>query len=90
VFDVSDSEYYKKDSSYGIFAGKDCSVMVAKWKAEDRYANLYNTPHYDRLTDDEKESINDMYTHTYEKKYKKVARIWNTVSEAPVTGYEQL
>ena len=30
VFDVSDASFYKPGSAYGIFAGKDCTVSLAK------------------------------------------------------------
>jgi len=29
-------------------------MMLAKWKAEERYANLYNTEAYDNLTPEER------------------------------------
>ena len=75
VFDVSASEYYKEGYAYSVFAGRDCSLMLAKWKAEERFANLYNTPFYDALTADERSSLDSTYEETYSKKYPKVARI---------------
>lgn len=51
VFDVSDSHYYRGDGAYSQFAGKDCSIMIALWKTDTRYANLYNTIFYDKLTE---------------------------------------
>lgn len=77
VFDVTESEFYKQGSGYSVFAGKDCTVMLAQWKAEDRFANLYNTFYYDKkLQEEQKQGVRDMYEGTYVKKYKKVARIW--------------
>lgn len=61
VFDLSASDYYKPGSAYAVFAGRDSSLMIAKWKAEAVFANLYNTEAYDRLTDEERESIDSMY-----------------------------
>jgi predicted heme/steroid binding protein len=29
VFDVTESEFYKQGSGYSVFAGKDCTVMLA-------------------------------------------------------------
>lgn len=51
MFDVSDSHYYRGDGAYSQFAGKDCSIMIALWKTDTRYANLYNTIFYDKLTE---------------------------------------
>lgn len=61
VFDVSQSEYYKEGSAYAVFAGRDCSLMLAKWDAQDRLADLYNTGFYDMLTAEEKESLDSVY-----------------------------
>jgi|JI61114C2RNA_FD_contig_21_4301768_length_842_multi_5_in_0_out_0_2 hypothetical protein len=62
--------------------------MLAKWKAEERFANLYNTAFYDMLTPDERSSVDTMYEETYNKKYPKVARIWTGSSPDPVNRYE--
>lgn len=79
VFDVTDSGYYNQESAYGVFAGTDCTVMLAVWKAEKEYANLYNTWYYDnKIKEEDKEGIKDMYEGTYVRKYTKVARIWET------------
>lgn len=51
--------------------------MLAEWKAEERYGNLYNTFYYDeKLQVDQKNGLKEMYKGTYERKYTKVARIW--------------
>jgi hypothetical protein len=64
--------------------------MMAKWKTDDSYANLYNIAHYEGLTTDEKESADDMHTYICEKTYKKIARLWNGVSDTTTTRYNKL
>ena len=51
-------------------------MMLAKWKAEERFASLYNTAFYDTLNPDKRSSLDSMFDETYSKKYPKVARIW--------------
>jgi len=42
ILDVSGSEFYSPEGSYGIFAGKDISVALAKSSFESIYFNAYN------------------------------------------------
>ncbi len=66
-------EFYKPGGPYHIFAGKDCSVALAKMKLQDEFMNCYGTI---ELSEDEKKILLDWYDKL-SKKYKVVGKlIW--------------
>lgn len=42
VFDVTSSESYRPGGGYSKFAGKECSVALAKMSMDDKYFNCYD------------------------------------------------
>ncbi|KAM9317244.1 neudesin [Gastrophryne carolinensis] len=66
VFDVSaGKEFYGKGESYNALAGKDCTRAVAKMSLEE--ADLtYDTT---GLTEEQLQSLDDIYKNVYLKKY---------------------
>ena len=78
IFDVSNSgfyklkqlilyynlEHYKPTGSYGIFAGKDCSISLAKMSFDESFLNSSN--HF-TLNSKEKETLDQWYDKFKEK-----------------------
>jgi len=71
VFDASNSESYKPGGGYAKFAGKECSVALAKMSMEDKHFNCFEGH---KLSLAEVDSLEGWYTFM-KKKYKIVANI---------------
>eukprot|EP01016_Furgasonia_blochmanni_P007243 TRINITY_DN1289_c0_g6_i4.p1 TRINITY_DN1289_c0_g6~~TRINITY_DN1289_c0_g6_i4.p1 ORF type:complete len:240 (-),score=40.96 TRINITY_DN1289_c0_g6_i4:247-966(-) len=71
VLDVSKSEFYSPGGSYHVFAGKDCSVALAKMSFEDKYMNVYTET---KLTLAENDILEDWYMRL-KGKYRTVGHI---------------
>lgn len=71
VFDVSTSESYKPGGGYAKFAGKECSVALAKMSMEDKHFNCFDNY---KLSLAETDSLEGWYEFM-RKKYKIVALI---------------
>merc|ERR1712150_430297 len=64
IFDVTESPFYKKPSSYAIFAGKDATVALARYDLTGRWCNkTKNTT----LTEDEQQIVNEWHDKFVEK-----------------------
>ncbi|KAL4475507.1 hypothetical protein ABPG72_013331 [Tetrahymena utriculariae] len=74
VFDVSESEFYVGEGGYSAFAGKDCSVNLARMSFE---ANDYNKYGQVDLTLSERDVLDQWYEKYYYK-YRIVAKISET------------
>jgi hypothetical protein len=78
VFDVSDSRtsiffsfsaFYTKDGPYTFFAGRDCSINLAKDSFDPKFFNSYGKV---KLCLSELENLNGWY-FKFESKYEKIA-----------------
>jgi len=64
-------EHYKKDGSYSFFAGKDCSVALAKMSFDPVYMNCSNDA---SLTPKEQEILNQWF-EKFKDKYTIIGKI---------------
>ena len=71
VFDVTSSESYRPGGGYSKFAGKECSVALAKMSMEDHHFNCYSDF---KLSLAEVDSLDGWYNFM-KKKYKIIAYV---------------
>lgn len=64
-------EHYKRDGSYSIFAGKDCSVSLAKMSFDAVYLNCSNEV---TLNPKEEETLSQWF-EKFREKYNIVGKI---------------
>jgi len=74
VFDVSNSESYRPGGGYSKFAGKECSVALAKMSMDDKHFNCYDNF---KLMLAEVDSLEGWYAFM-KKKYKIIATVSGT------------
>ena len=74
IFDVTSSESYRPGGGYAKFAGKECSVALAKMSMEDKHFNCYDNF---KLMLAEVDSLEGWYAFM-KKKYKIVATVAGT------------
>ena len=55
IFDVTDSPTYQPKGSYGMFAGKDATVALAKYSFEKKWLTM--RPEEANLTEGQKKSV---------------------------------
>lgn len=64
-------EHYKKDGSYSFFAGKDCSVALAKMSFDPVYLNCAN----DFSLNQKEQVILDQWFDKFKDKYSIIGKI---------------
>ena len=68
---ISFLEHYKKDGSYSFFAGKDCSVALAKMSFDPVYLNCAN----DFSFNQKEQVILDQWFDKFKDKYSIIGKI---------------
>ncbi|CAD8049338.1 unnamed protein product [Paramecium sonneborni] len=71
VFDVSDSDSYKSDGPYGVFAGHDISISLGKMNISEEFLDQYGIV---TESEDEIANINSWFSYFYQR-YPVIGRI---------------
>ncbi|CAD8050506.1 unnamed protein product [Paramecium sonneborni] len=71
VFDVSNSDSYKPDGPYGVFAGHDISISLGKMNLTDEFLDQYGTV---TQPEDEIANMNSWFSYFYQR-YPVIGRI---------------
>ncbi|CAK70903.1 unnamed protein product (macronuclear) [Paramecium tetraurelia] len=64
VFDVTNSDAYKPDGPYGVFAGHDISISLGKMNISEEFLDMYGTV---TQPEDEIANMNSWFSYFYTK-----------------------